>query len=113
MPKLNKQFTITDAVQGVVEWSVERKKNSGEYTFLKLYTCLSQPIGEMEVYNFACNDILSSEDFIVGDSVQYRFTPTGYDSANGLSFESITYILTSNGLKPKLHNNFSVAKFGL
>jgi hypothetical protein len=97
---IDKTLTITDAVQGVTEWQVERKINTGEYAIIDPYTCnhTFNASSEMEIYSFAYQDVISSDDFEIGDTVQYRFTPTGYDTGNGIAFESPVYTVVEGGI---------------
>ena len=109
---LNSTLTITDVVQGVTQWLVEHNINDGGYTTVSVpellggdesgfYLCPSSPNvqTEIEAYSFAYREVITSEDFSIDDTIQWRFTPAGYDEGNGSPFESDLYIVGSSRVK--------------
>lgn len=103
---LNTTLTIRDAVQGVTQFLVERNINSGSYQTVNVpeesggdengyYLCPSTPDAqtETEVYAFAYQEVLHDILYSSGDTVQWRFTPAGYDAGNGDAFESDQYTI--------------------
>lgn len=101
---VNTTINIRDNVQGVTQWRVWKNVNGGGFVdTTEIYECPSSPVGEYEIYTFVFQDLLSG--YNVGDTVQYRFVPTGYDTDNGSSFDSGIYTLVGS-----LGNNVAYIK---
>ena len=90
---IGSNLRIVDNVQGVVEWLVEVSINSGEYTEVGTFDCawLDNAATETRQYSFAYPYRVSREVYNIGDLLQFRFTPTGYDTGNGNYWESGIY----------------------
>ncbi|MDD5006388.1 MAG: hypothetical protein PHS33_07840 [Candidatus Omnitrophica bacterium] len=93
---LNETLTLTSDKQGVTEWLIERKEDTGSgygaYSTLKNYECPSSNVNEIEVYVFAAtDDTITSPTFKEGDRVMYRCTPNGNDAGMGAAWESAEY----------------------
>lgn len=106
---LNGALTISDSVQGVTEWAVERRIDTGggysSYTTIDPYTCPSSPLDETEAYVFAFRDDINQPTFEIGYKVQYRFTPTGYDTGNGDAWESAEYVVAKSSISSQGGNS--------
>ncbi len=92
---LNETLTLTSDKQGVTEWLIERKTNTGSgygaYSTLKNYECPSSNVGEIEVYVFSVTDDTIISPLKNGDKLMYRCTPNGNDSGMGAAWESAEY----------------------
>jgi hypothetical protein len=109
---LDSSLTIVNTVQGVTEWLVERKVNLGTYATIGTYDCPSAPVDESEVYVFAYQTDISSDDFEIGDIITYRFTPTGYDEGNGDIIESDEYEVIEGNTTSARHYSYSFSYGG-
>jgi hypothetical protein len=107
---IDRVLTISDSVQGVTEWKVERKVNAEEYTEIDPYDCPSAPVDESQVYAFAYQELITGLN--IGDIVQWRFTPTGYDLGNGNAWESDEYTLTRASVGNRQHFTVGTFKVG-
>jgi hypothetical protein len=102
MPKalLGSNLRIVDNVQGVVEWLVEVDVNSGGYSEVETYECawIDSAATETRQYSFAYPFNIAKETYDVGDTLKFKFTPTGYDTGNGNYWESGIYeVIGSTG----------------
>ncbi|MFA5217269.1 hypothetical protein [Sulfuricurvum sp.] len=92
---LNSILTLTSTVQGVTEWLIERKTNTGSgygaYSTLKNYECPSSNVNEIEVYVFSVTDDTIIYPLKNGDKLMYRCTPNGNDAGLGAAWESEEY----------------------
>jgi len=113
---LNETLTLTSTVQGVTEWLIERKENTGSgygaYSTLKNYECPSSNVDEIEVYVFSVTDDTIVSPLKNGDKLMYRCTPSGNDIGIGAAWESEEYnvvvVESTSPIEDKIHIDLSM-----